>query len=153
MQVLQGDKKAPADLRARALMLAGHVLEFSPKVKAGEGQSLAEKILSSGQAFKKFQAICRAQGELRDIPIAAYQGDYCAKQSGVVTSINNFGISRVAKLAGAPTAKAAGLELHVKLGMRVLKGQPLFTLHSESQGQLRYVKDYLRKQEEIIQIS
>ena len=58
----------------------------------------------------------------------------------------------MAKLAGAPRAKAAGLDLHVHLGDRVAAGQPLFTLHAEAPGELRYALDFLESQADIIDV-
>ena len=37
----------------------------------------------------------------------------------------------------------AGLELHVKLGDRVDRGQPLFTMHADAPGELEYALQYL----------
>jgi thymidine phosphorylase len=49
----------------------------------------------------------------------------------------------VAKLAGAPDVRTAGIDLHVKLGDTVARGQPLFTLHSEAPGELDYALQYV----------
>jgi thymidine phosphorylase len=48
-----------------------------------------------------------------------------------------------AKLAGAPADPAAGIDLHVRIGHSVDAGQPLFTLHAESPGELAYAREYL----------
>ncbi|MCP6757153.1 thymidine phosphorylase, partial [Klebsiella pneumoniae] len=52
--------------------------------------------------------------------------------------MDNRRLARIAKLAGAPRAPAAGLDLHVRLNERVETGQPLFTLHAETPGELAY---------------
>ena len=70
LAVLQNDPEAPVDLRERALVLAGRVLEFDPAVAAGQGLPLARAILKDGRAWTKFQAICAAQGGLRQPPRA-----------------------------------------------------------------------------------
>lgn len=142
--VLTNDKNAPQDLRERALILAGHILEFSPKVKPGTGISLAKSILNSGQAWKKFQAICQAQGGMREIPTAKYTQTIEAKKSGKIVGINNRYISRAGKLAGAPDDRAAGLELMAKIGDIIQKNQPLFVIHSNSQGELDYALSFLQ---------
>ncbi len=59
---------------------------------------------------------------------------------------------RLAKLAGAPTAPAAGLDLHVRVGDRVIQGQPLFTVHAEAPGELAYALDYLATQNGIVML-
>jgi thymidine phosphorylase len=66
-----------------------------------------------------------------------------AERDGMVREIDSRRLARVAKLAGAPKAPAAGLELHVKLGDRVERGMPLFTVHAEALGELDYAFDYL----------
>src|SRR5690606_32345981 len=60
--VLQRDPLAPADLRERALSLAGAVVDLASGRAAGEGYGLARAALDGGRAWTKFQAICDAQG-------------------------------------------------------------------------------------------
>jgi len=149
--VLQNKKEAPQDLRDRALMLAGELLEFSPNVKKGQGKKIAEEILVAGQAWKKFQAICDAQGGMRSIPKAKYHFTYEAETSGKIITINNHRMTRLAKLAGAPKVKAAGVDLYVKVGDAIQKGQPLFTIQADTKGELDYAIALL-KTDEIIGI-
>lgn len=153
LAVLQNEKQAPQDLRERALVLAGEILEFSPKVKPGTGKLLATTILNSGQAWKKFQAICDAQGGMREIPQAKFTYVIKAKNSGIISDINNRLLSRTAKLAGAPNSKAAGVELFVSLESKVEREQPLFSIHSETPGELKYTLEYIQKEPEIFQIT
>jgi thymidine phosphorylase len=152
LQVLQCEKNAPQDLRERALTLAGLVLEFSNQVLPGSGKSVATELLDSGRAWKKFQAICKAQGGLFEPPIAAHLHVVTAKQKGVVISIDNRLIASLAKLAGAPRSKAAGVELLTPVGTQIEKDQPLFIIHSETSGELKYALTFLEQAAEIIQI-
>jgi thymidine phosphorylase len=151
--VLKCDQDAPQDLRIRALTLAGHIIEFSPDVEIGQGIAIATEILDSGKAWKKFQAICQAQGGMREIPQAKYTHPYKAQISGKITKINNRRIALVAKLAGAPDEKSAGVDLHYFIGDVVKKGDELFTIHTNSEGEMDYVLDYLiQNNDEIIKI-
>ncbi len=152
MAVLKNDKDAPTDLREQALMLAGEILEFSPKVKKGKGKAIAKTILESGEALAKFKEICLAQGGLYEIPQAKYVLDYYAPKEGVVIEINNRQISLVAKFAGAPLDKVAGVDLRVKVGHKIKKGDLLFTLHSSSRAMLEYALDYFCQNDSIIKI-
>ena len=152
VSVLKGDKDAPQDLRERALDLAGHILEFSPDVKNGQGRKLAAELLDNGQAWSKFQAICEAQGGMRDIPRAQYTQVIEADKAGEITAIDNRRIARVAKLAGAPADKVAGVDLHTPVGVKVEQGQPLFTVHANAPGELDYALSYLEEQSDIIDI-
>ncbi len=152
LAVLKNEANAPQDLRERGLDLAGHILEFSPDVKNGEGRTLATDILNDGRAWVKFQAICERQGGLREIPKAQYTHVIEAEKAGYVRAIDNRRISRIAKLAGAPADKVAGIDLHTPVGTRVEKNQPLFTIHAESPGELNYALTYLEGQKGIIDI-
>lgn len=152
LAVLSGDNNAPDDLRDRALTLAGHIIEFAPNVTPGTGKSIAKSILESGKALKKFEAICKAQGGMFDIPKAKFTHEILAEKPGKIISIDNRYIARIAKLAGAPNYKTSGVELLVKLGTQVEKGQPLFILHAEAEGELNYALSFLKLGHTIIQI-
>jgi len=140
--VLQRSASAPADLRERALLLAGALLEFCGAVPAGQGGAAATRLLDSGAAWMKFQAICEAQGGLNLPGEAVFRRDLVAAQAGTVTAIDNRFIARAAKLAGAPMRKVAGIELHVRVRDEVLRGQPLFTIHAQASGELDYAYAY-----------
>jgi thymidine phosphorylase len=79
---------------------------------------------------------------MREPPVAAQTCDVPASRPGRVSAIDNRRIARLAKLAGAPDAKAAGVVLHVKLGDRVEAQAPLMTVHAESTGELAYAMRY-----------
>lgn len=154
LAVLRCEKEAPQDLHAHALMLAGHIIEFSPNVEQGQGMLIATEILNSGRAYRKFEAICQAQGGgMRDIPIAPYSHTIESQQAGRIINIDNFYLSQLAKLAGAPEAKSAGVKLLTQLNAIVCHSEPLFTIHAETQGQLQYALSYLKEGHEIFQIA
>lgn len=150
--VLRGDRDAPIDLRDRALLLAGRVLELSGRVARGSGGGVAREILADGRAWRKFQAICSAQGGMREPPRAAYNQPVPALQSGRVAAVDNRRLARAAKLAGAPTDPAAGLLLHVAVNDVVAAGQPLYTLHAESPGELAYAAAFVDAHADIVKI-
>jgi thymidine phosphorylase len=153
LAVLRRTPDAPADLRQRALLLAGHVLECAASVPAGTGRVSAEAILADGRALRKFEAICEAQGGMREPPRARHCEPVLAAARGVVGAIDNRRLARVAKLAGAPTDPAAGLELHVGIGSSVERGTPLYTVHADARGELAYAVAYVRAHADIIAIS
>lgn len=142
LAVLRLDKTAPSDLRQRAVQLAGALLELAGSSPEGAGEAAAAAILDDGRALKKFYAICAAQGGFREPGMAPLTRIVPARHGGAVTGVDNRIIARIAKLAGAPGAKTAGLEVHVKLGERVERGQPLMTLHGESRGEMDYALAY-----------
>ncbi len=150
LAVLQNASEAAESLRERALMLAGRVLEMGGKAEAGKGMERARTVLSSGMAWSKFQAICEAQGGMRVPPKAAHTHVIVARHRGKVAEIDNRRLARIAKLAGAPKAHAAGLVLHAPLDSVAEIGQPLFTIHAESPGELAYARTYAEAQEDVI---
>ena len=153
LAVLQRHTDAPSDLGERALVLAGRVIELGGDLAPGTGYGIARQLLESGAAWRKFQAICDAQGGMREPPLARYAHEVVADSAGLVTSIDNRRLARVAKLSGAPKARAAGLTLHVRLGTRVRLGEPLYTLQAESPGELAYARAYSEQNRNIISIS
>lgn len=145
LAVLSQDERAPEDLRDRAILLAGGILEMAGRAPRGRGAAAARQILSTGAAWKKFQGICEAQGGPRTPPIAKHRREYLSNTSGRIDSIDNRKVARIAKLAGAPAAAAAGLELSVRLGQAVVPGQPLFTLHATTPGEFEYAWSYAQR--------
>ena len=146
LAVLRRAPNAPADLRERALDLAGHLLDLAPDAVAGQGRGRAQALLDSGAAEAKFIAICTAQGGFREPESAPQRADICALHGGQVTAFDNRRIARIAKLAGAPRQKRAGIRLLVGVGDRVETGQPLYELHAETPGELAYALAYANSQ-------
>ena len=150
LAVLRNARDAPSDLRLRALMLAGALLELTGKAAEGAGEALAERTLASGKAWSKFQAICAAQGGMRTPPAARFRHAVAAPLPGRVEAMDNRLLARAAQCAGAPEEKAAGLDLHVRIGDPVEEGQPLFTLHAQNKGDLAHALGFLQGHEPVI---
>lgn len=149
LSVLQGKADGPLDLRERAIALAGAILELAGAARPGSGPALATRTLDDGKAWDKFQRICECQGGMREPPVAQYRRPIPAEREAMLADIDNRKLAKLAKLAGAPSAKAAGLELHVRLGATVEKGQPLCTLHAEAPGELDYALNYAQANADI----
>ncbi len=145
MQVLHGDPAAPADLRNKALRLAGRVLEFDPDLRGGDGFALARDILDSGRARLTMAAIVDAQGardfDWRNPPLAAMTYEVPAAAAGVVTAIDCERLSRIARLAGAPNAAGAGVDLLRKIGDPVACGEPLYRIHADTATELHFARE------------
>jgi thymidine phosphorylase len=152
LMVLQQQADAPTDLRDRALHLAGELIELAQHAKPSHGMRLAAEVLSSGQGWRKFQAICDAQGGMRTPPVASHQRPVHAATRGRIIAVDNRRLAKAAKLAGAPTSPAAGIDLHVRLTAPVERGQPLFTIHAQSRGELEYALHYVAQQHGIVTI-
>jgi thymidine phosphorylase len=153
LAVLRNESAGPADLARRALLLAGELLEFGGAAPPGSGTARAADVLANGEAWRKFREICEAQGGFREPSQAPHRLPVTARRSGAVVAIDNRRLARIAKLAGAPQAPCAGLELHVRCGDFVERGQPLFTLHAESPGELAYAFEYAQVQADTVLVS
>jgi thymidine phosphorylase len=141
LMVLSGDPKAPADLREKALFFAGHILAFDPVVGTYEaGRARAETLLDSGQAYARMQGIIDAQGRSRLLDWS--KSDHTSirsRTSGVVTEIDGNLISGLARLAGAPQDKTAGVYLHVTTGDHVREGDVLFDIYGADKAAVQQV--------------
>lgn len=132
MQVLQNAPNAPADLRQKSLRLAGRILEFDPDVRGGKGYAIARDILDSGRALDMMNTIIKAQGEqTHQYKLGKLKYDVFSPANGVVINIDNLQMAHIARFAGAPMDKGAGVDLFKKLGDKVKKGEPLYRIYSE----------------------
>jgi len=132
MQVLQSSPNAPDDLRQKSLNLAGRLLEFDPDVRGGKGYSIARDILDSGRALDMMNTIIKAQGiQTKKFELGKLTHDVLSPDNGIVLSIDNFHMAHIARFAGAPIDKGAGVDLFKKLGDKVKKGEPLYRIYAE----------------------
>lgn len=130
MAVLDNQAEAPADLRGKAIRLAGRILEHDPDLAGGAGEARARDLLETGAARRKMAQIIEAQGAS---PLDARLGEriheVCAARAGTVAAIDCLRIASIARLAGAPTDPGAGLDILRKVGEPVGAGEPLYRLH------------------------
>lgn len=152
LSVLRNEKNAPQDLKERAIILAGALLELAGKYQTGTGNQIARDILEAGKAWIKFHSICKSQGGFREPAYALYKHDVRADKAGAVIAIDNRKLARVAKLAGAPKSPAAGILYLAPLGRKINKGDVLFTVYSQATGELEYAIEYLKTNDHIISI-
>ncbi len=131
-------KDSPVDLEKKSVMLAGILLEMVGKAKKGEGIKKAQKILDSGQAYKKFEEIISAQGRKRDgLKPAKFSHDIRAASSGRLVRIDNHHINIICRILGSPADKGAGIYLKKHINEEVKKGEVILTFYSESARKLR----------------
>jgi len=130
--------------RRKCLHIAGDLIELTGKTKKGKGYMYAKNILESGKAYTKFKEIVKAQeGKVRDpdnMRLGRFRYHFYAPKDGKVTFISNRTINRLAKIAGAPHDKEAGLYLHVHKNSKVKKGDKLFCLYSDSKQRLEFAR-------------
>ncbi|WP_116474902.1 thymidine phosphorylase family protein [Zobellella maritima] len=152
LAVLHNETQAPVDLYERSIFIAANLLSLAGQETLEAADTRARNILASGQAWQQFKRICDAQGGLKQIPQAACQLELGARHSGTLLAMDNRRLARLAKLAGAPISPAAGLRLHAKLGQALARGQPLFTLYADSQGELDYAASYYADNHDLFMI-
>jgi thymidine phosphorylase len=150
--VLRNEASAPSDLRARALDLAGALLNVAPRTKPGAGRLVAESLLDSGAALRKFLAICDAQGGFTEPVLAAHRRPVFASTEGRLKAIDNRRLAKIAKLAGAPASVAAGIEFRWRIGDTIRVDDPLFHIHAETPGELEYALAYTHAHPDILTI-
>lgn len=131
LQTLMG--KGPADVVEKTSNIVGILFEMVGKGNAKD----ALNILKSGKAERKFREIIAEQGgnakiKPSDIPVGGKTADIKAVKDGRVLWIRNQEIAAVAKDAGAPKDKGAGIFLHKKMGDKVRKGEKLLTIYAEN---------------------
>jgi AMP phosphorylase len=146
--VLMGKAKVP-DLVDKATNIAGILLEMSGK---SNGKETAMEILRSGKAEKKMREIIEAQGgdpdiKIEDISVGEKTCTVCSRNGGYLLWINNTPLAEVARLAGAPKDKGAGIYLYKKIGDRVKKNEPLLTIHAERDLKLQRALDEIERSE------
>ena len=150
LRVLQQKAERPGDLEKKGVHLAGELLEFVGHCKKGEGAKIAWKQLDSGKAWKKMQEIIKAQGgnstiDSESITLGAHKKYYDAPKSGKIVFTDNKGINYVCRILGAPAVKLAGIYLNKEYGVKVKKGERLFTLYAENKDRLKLAEKALEK--------
>jgi pyrimidine-nucleoside phosphorylase len=149
IEVLNGG--GPADLRKLCLELAAWMFFLGERVEAlEEGKKLSSDLIASGQAREKFREIVGLQGgdvgvvdDPHRLAHARQTLDITSRASGYIASIQceQLGVACVV-LGGGREKKedqidpAVGLEFHKRIGDAVERGEPLCTLHYNSDARL-----------------
>jgi len=149
VEVLAG--AGPADLRELCLELAAWMFFLGERVKTlDQGKKLAADLIASGQAREKFREIVGLQGgdvgvidDPRRLARARHTRAVVSSGRGFVSSIacEQLGVAGVV-LGGGREKKedaidpAVGLEFHKRIGDAVERGEPLCTLHYNSETRL-----------------
>lgn len=133
VEVLAGG--GPADVVELTLALAREML-------AGAGVDAdPEDALRSGRAMDIWRRMIRAQHGDPDaaLPTAVATEVVVAENSGTLTRLDAMAVGMAAwrlgagrAQQGAPVQAGAGVEWHARPGDLVTKGQPLFTLHTDT---------------------
>lgn len=154
INILDPEKIGPSDLEEKSIFLSAQLLEISGKAKKNQGEKMARQILHSGKAFKKFKEIIGAQGgkvnSLDSLSTGKFKKDFFSHKKTVVKKIDNQKINSLARVAGCPADKKAGVLIHKKTGTVVNKGEKIITIYAESKFRLREAINFYRKENPII---
>ncbi len=143
LRILRGDKNLCYPLMEKSALLAGKLLELSGKATRNQGYEMAMHVIKTGKALKKMKEIIEIQGgdpnvKEDDLPLGSYTFELKAPRKGRIKHISNKAISKVARDAGAPKDKGAGIEILKNKGDVVKRGDIILRIYSESESKLGY---------------
>ncbi|MBE3037917.1 MAG: thymidine phosphorylase [Chloroflexi bacterium] len=151
--------RGPADFHEHCLHVSAHMLVLGQRAPDLEsGRRIAEAAIASGAAFEKFRVLVRAQGG--DVSFVDVPGKFPraklievvkADRSGTLSRVHARMIGEAAVALGAgrarkgdPVDHAVGFIIHRKVGERVEKGEPLFTIYANDAAKQAEVREGLR---------
>jgi len=141
----------PKDLEDKSVKLAGVLLEMIGKAKPKQGQKKAKEILDSGNAYKKFEQIIKAQnGDIKNLKQAKLIHKIKSSRSGKIKSLDNKKISSLARIAGSPSDKSSGLYIHKHKLDSVKKGEIILEIHSESKQKMSHALKFFKSSRPIM---
>jgi len=147
LEILEG--KRFDNLAQKSCELAGALFELSGVSRSGRGYIKALEILESGIALKKMKEIIKAQGgkisSSNQIILSGMNKEVKAEGDGVIQKANILTLTTIARTAGAPANKLAGVMLHKIQGDSVKKGEVLFTIYAENEMKLKSALDYSKQ--------
>jgi AMP phosphorylase len=145
LSVLMGE--GPTDVREKAVNLAGMLFEM---VNIQDGVQKAGEILRSGKAERKFRQIIAAQGgdpniKPSEIIVGVEKAEVKAEENGRILWIDTDSLVQIARTAGTPNEKGAGIVLKAKLGETVKKEGTLFEIYAERNSKLECALELAKK--------
>ncbi len=158
IEVMRG--AGPADLRELCLELAAWMLLLAGRVTSlGEGTSLAAELIASGAALEKFREIIALQGgdagvidDTGRLPQAQHHLPILGRSGGFVASIQCEHVGVASLVLGGGREKkedtidpAVGIVVHKKVGDAVHAGEPLATIHYNSDARLNEARRLLEE--------
>ena len=163
MECLQG-QHAGDDLMNITLALTAEMLVLGNKAATVEEASgILKQIIASGAAFEKFKEMAALHGadvsaldDLTKLPQASIVRPYEAPAAGFLARVDAESIGRAVLVLGGGRQKTddvidygVGTSALAKIGDQVEKGQPLVTLHANSEEKLAQAMTYVEKAFEI----
>jgi pyrimidine-nucleoside phosphorylase len=143
--------RGPKDFLEHCLHVSAHILVLGKRAKdLAEGRAMAEKSIADGSAFEKLRVLVQAQAgdvsyvdDTAKFPRSEYIEVVESPRNGHLAEIQARSVGEAAVTLGAGRAKksdpvdhAVGFIIHHKVGDKVEKGEPLFTVHANDKTKL-----------------
>jgi len=157
LDVMNG--KGPDDVVELTVALAVEMLKAAGKPTP---EAEVREALTNGQALRKWREMVTAQGGDPDAPLpkAKYSREILAPKSGTLTKLDALAVGVAAWRLGAgrarqgdPVQAGAGVLFHVKPGDKVIEGEPLLTLLTDTPEKFEAAEDSLKGAYEICETS
>jgi len=154
IDTLQGG--GPEDFREHCLHVAGHMLVLGKRASdLNEGRQLAEWAIIENRAMEKFRDLVEAQDgnvafvdDPDKLPRAKFIEVVESPNNGYLEQVQARSVGEAAVELGAgrtkkgdPVDHAVGFVIHHKIGDKIEKGQPLFTIHANDEKLLVQARD------------
>ena len=146
----------PHDFREHCLHVSSHLLVIGKRAKdLNDGRAQAEKAMADGSAFEKFRVLVKAQGgdvsyvdDTSKFPRAKYVEAVESPMDGSISQVGARSVGEASVILGGGRAKksdsidhAVGIVVHHKVGDKVQKGEPLFTIHANDESKLAEARE------------
>ncbi|HLD38231.1 MAG TPA: thymidine phosphorylase, partial [Candidatus Nanoarchaeia archaeon] len=79
-----------------------------------------------------------------------FKHNILADKTGKILEINNKAINLLARIAGCPTDKSAGIYLYAHKDDKIKKNEKILTIYSESESRLSEAVKFYAKNEAVI---
>jgi pyrimidine-nucleoside phosphorylase len=146
----------PEDFCEHCLHVSAHMLVLGKRAQdLSEGRTMAEKSIADGSAFEKLRVLVQVQGgdvSYVDYPSKFPSAEYVevvgSPRNGYLAQIQARSVGEAAVTLGAGRARksdpidhAVGIIIHHKVGDKVEKGQPLFTIHANDESKFAEARE------------
>jgi pyrimidine-nucleoside phosphorylase len=158
IDILHG--KGPEDLRQLCIEVAAWMLHLGGVAKTvTEGKTLSEKLIDSGQALERFKQMVELEGgdprtidDPKKLPQAQHTTILTSAKSGYIASLQCEQIGTACVILGGGREKkedsvdpSVGIVLHKKVGDAVSAGEPLATIHYNSESRAENARRLLEQ--------
>jgi pyrimidine-nucleoside phosphorylase len=149
------------DLRTLSLELSAWMFYLGGRTaNVEDGRALAEEMLASGKALARFKEMLRLQGggdisvvdKTTRLPKAEHRVEFAAERDGFIAQVQCEQVGVASLLLGGGRSKiddvidhAVGLEIHKKIGDPVRAGEPICTVHYNSDQRLGEAVELLKQ--------